>query len=110
MILYIAREIRILMDLQENSRLFHNANEDYYNIITMCIYYPERVLYESSVMFQHWKFAYKQFYLMKNYSKLIGNICHPQSDIDFAKDQRGVVAVLLMMISIVLINFLIIFC
>jgi hypothetical protein len=31
MILYIAREIRILMDLQENSRLFHNANEDYYN-------------------------------------------------------------------------------
>jgi hypothetical protein len=56
-------------------------------------------------MFQHWKFAYKQFYLMKNYSKLIGNICHPQSDIDFAKDQRGVVAVLLMMIIItVLIN------
>ncbi len=56
-------------------------------------------------MFQHWKFAYKQFYLVKNYSELISNLCHPQSDIDFAKGRRGVVAVLLMMIIIfILIN------
>ncbi len=31
MILYIAREIIMLMDLQENSRHFYNANENYYN-------------------------------------------------------------------------------
>ena len=140
-----------LMHLQDDSRLFHNVNKNYYNYNVQFISQRERVLLlrNEFIVFSIWNLYINNFvynslppfiplnnfalvliswvicennptldhflcrntysiYLRslspENYAKLISNPCHPQSDTDFAIDQRRVVGMLLVMIIIIFIN------